>query len=329
MGLPSRAQGAAGPSSPTSPGHRLARQRRGAPRPPPRASTRARATDLLELLAGERGLGPAPVAVRVRELPGRGRGLVSAWDIGEDETILSLPLGSCIVGPPERDPAGHWAVPLALRLLDALRADAGMRVSWLPCLPPLGFAVPLVSGAPGAWSEDVAAESRLLRGGLADALGDAGRRAEVEGAARVVGGAMARLGWRGEGGAPTAPEVLEWACSLAVSRSFLAPVYGSGADGYAHVCPPGLDLCNHAGPGAANAYVSLTHGVDSCQGARATAEVCPGGAGPGAGAGRFEGSVLELVAGPGGVAEGEEVTFSYGAAWADDVFLACYGFVPE
>ena len=128
----------------------------------------------MELLRGERGLEPAPTPVLVRELPGRGRGLVAAWDLAADEPILSLPLGSCVVGPPQRDvpDAEHWGVPMALCLLDTLRTDVGLRVSWLPYLP-IGPPVPLVLGTdgPGTWSGEVAAESRRLRESIAAALG--------------------------------------------------------------------------------------------------------------------------------------------------------------
>lgn len=63
----------------------------------------------------------------------------------------------------------------------------------------------------------------------------------------------------------------------------------------------------------------------SCQGAAALDEVCPPAA---AAASAAEPSRFELVAGEEGIAEGQEVTISYGS-WPSDVFLLFFGFAPH
>lgn len=52
------------------------------------------------------------------------------------------------------------------------------------------------------------------------------------------------------------------------------------------------------------------------------AEVAPAPAAAGA-------SCFQLVAGPEGIAGGDEVTISYGARWPAEVFVMLFGFVPE
>ncbi|KAL3131038.1 hypothetical protein ABBQ38_000356 [Trebouxia sp. C0009 RCD-2024] len=62
------------------------------------------------------------------------------------------------------------------------------------------------------------------------------------------------------------------------------------------------------------------HSPGACQGTAALEEVCPPGP--------LQPAVFQLLAGPHGVRESEEVTISYGD-WPNDVFLLFFGFLPD
>jgi hypothetical protein len=169
-----------------------------------------------------------------------------------------------------------------------LRADADLIAPWLAALP---------AHVPLPWLYWTAEELAELQDGAT--LREAALMRGALAAARAA--------------APPGAEAsrVAWALSLVHSRSFL--------DGpHQHLWVPGIDLCNHAR--APSAAVRTVHSPDACQGAAAAEEVAPP-------APRAP-SRLELVAGPEGLAAGEEVTISYGA-WPNDVLLLFFGFVEE
>ncbi|KAL3138967.1 hypothetical protein ABBQ32_005776 [Trebouxia sp. C0010 RCD-2024] len=104
----------------------------------------------------------------------------------------------------------------------------------------------------------------------------------------------------------------DWAVAVLHSRCF---VFGRSST---HMVVPGVDMANHSF--TPNAAVRCDHSPGACQGTAALEEVCPPGP--------LQPAVFQLLAGPHGTRENEEVTISYGD-WPNDVFLLFFGFLPD
>lgn len=231
----------------------------------------------------------------------------------------------------------HWAADMALRLLQEKQAcesshqqhqhrqqdrnsehdivtspasystsanamDSSPSVHWCPWVASL----PQDALTPLGFSEAAVA-----------ALGDPSVVAEVQGMRQYFQSCWAAL--TGQERGPQAPAVLGtyeqfmWAVQVFTSRCFFEPSLGC------HLAVPGVDMANHSFQ--PNAAVQVRHSVDTCQGRGAVEDVCdPPAASP---------SVFQLIAGPDGIEEGEEVTICYGSTWPNEPYLLLFGFVPE
>ncbi|DBB02689.1 TPA: hypothetical protein ACH3X3_011645 [Trebouxia sp. C0006] len=104
----------------------------------------------------------------------------------------------------------------------------------------------------------------------------------------------------------------DWAVSVLHSRCF---IHGPQS---IHMTVPGVDMANHSF--SPNAAVRCVYSPEASQGRGAEEDVCdPPPAQP---------AMFQLLSGPGGIRNGEEVTISYGD-WPNDVFLLFFGFLPE
>lgn len=104
----------------------------------------------------------------------------------------------------------------------------------------------------------------------------------------------------------------DWAVSVLHSRCFIEGPNST------HMTVPGVDMANHSF--TPNASVRCVHSPGACQGVEALEEVCqPLPPQP---------ATFQLMSGPDGIREGEEVTISYGD-WPNDVFLLFFGFLPQ
>ncbi|DBA72040.1 TPA: hypothetical protein ACH3X2_010775 [Trebouxia sp. C0005] len=104
----------------------------------------------------------------------------------------------------------------------------------------------------------------------------------------------------------------DWAVSVLHSRCFI-----QGPQSI-HMTVPGVDMANHSF--SPNATVRCVYSPEASQGRQAEEDVCqPPPAQP---------AMFQLLSGPDGVRNGEEVTISYGD-WPNDVFLLFFGFLPE
>lgn len=167
-------------------------------------------------------------------------------------------------------------------------AARGGAATWLAALPPAP-ALPWLG-----WSTEEVWQ-----------LQDEDTVGEVHHMQSLAAAAVAELGASGHARAD-----VEWALAMVHSRSFVS--------GGQHVWVPGVDVCNHAE--APNAAVRLVHSPGACQGLSAEEEVAPPSPVT------RQPSRFELLTTK-EVAAGEQVCISYGA-WASDVFLLFFGFVP-
>lgn len=239
----------------------------------------------------------------------------------------------------------HWAADMALRLLQEKQAcesshqhrqqDRSSKHDNVTSPASYSTSANASDSSPSLhWCPWVASlpQDALTPLGFSDAavaaLGDPGVVAEVQGMRQYFQSYWAAL--TGPEHGPQAPAVcgtyeqFMWAVQVFTSRCFFEPSLGC------HLAVPGVDMANHSFQ--PNASVQVRHGVDTCQGRDAVEDVCdPSAAGRDAveDVSSASPSVFQLVAGPDGIEEGEEVTICYGSTWPNEPYLLLFGFVPE
>lgn len=240
--------------------------------------------------------------IQVAESPW-GRGLVATSACEPGTLLLEVPFEKLFKSNDQQFDHLHWAAGMAMSLLREQSAAASPWAPWIATLPsarelmtPLAFEDNEISalGDPG-----VISEVRLMQACI---------RACYE--CEELKGELVDLGvsW----------EIFRWATCIFTSRCFFETSLGC------HLAVPGVDMANHSFQPTAS--VQIRHSVGYCQGRDAVEEVC---APPPPASTSGSSSVFQLIAGPEGIREGEDVTICYGAHWPNEAFLLLFGFSPS
>ncbi|DBA83723.1 TPA: hypothetical protein ACH3X1_006258 [Trebouxia sp. C0004] len=258
------------------------------------------ATDLLKWLADRRGA--IRTAVEVDESPSTaGRRLLASRNFAADEVLMSVPLTSVFVDiENDADTYIPWSARMALRLLQhkslCLRADPddSLMCPWIAALP-RQVILPHIhfsdAEVMALQDPETVKEVQAMRLSHEACFQELEKDLEVVGCNR---------------------QDFDWAVSVLHSRCFI-----QGPQSI-HMTVPGVDLANHSF--SFNATVRCVYSPEATQGREAEEDVCdPPPAQP---------AMFQLLSGPDGVRNGEEVTISYGD-WPNDVFLLFFGFLPE
>ncbi|GAX79435.1 hypothetical protein CEUSTIGMA_g6876.t1 [Chlamydomonas eustigma] len=243
------------------------------------------------------------------------RGLIAVQDLEPGEPILSVPFDKVFMSEREDDMDMHWAAGMALQLLRDIHVEkhegsSNKRGLWISMLLRTGEVF-----TPLSFNETEVA-----------ALGDPFIIAEVQLMQICMRDCFQALMEEADNRFFTWAEFL-WAVQVMTSRCFFEASLGG-----VHLAVPGVDMCNHSmNP---NATVQIRHSTQYCQGRGALEEVCDvPSSSDDVNAGRNtdtgEGSFFELLAGPSGVSQGQEVTISYSSQAPSEFFLLLFGFVPE
>uniref|UniRef100_A0A383V998 SET domain-containing protein n=1 Tax=Tetradesmus obliquus TaxID=3088 RepID=A0A383V998_TETOB len=245
--------------------------------------------------------------VQVQQHPQYGRCLVAVQDIAADEVLLSVPTDRVFASQAADDLQMHWAAEMGLRLLQERHAhrhssssssssSGGFWGTWVDSLP-ASVVTPV---------EFTAAEvQQLVMPSAVQAV--LNMRACLEDCYCEMEQQLQQIdcGWQD----------FLWAVQVLHSRCFFEPT------SQRHLAVPGIDMCNHSST-APNASVRMLHSPGACQGLAALEEVAP------AVAAAACGSYFQLLAGPEGIAAGQQVCISYGS-WPAEPFLLLFGFVPQ